>query len=284
MQHELASRAVASVVKVLANTGAAVEEVKNDYGEDLFVQTSWRGEVDLSKIWIQVKSRERVAARPRNGHRSVKVSRDHALRWSTMGDTVVVVLWDVSRDIGWYVMPAQCLDAFEVLMSKDDFITLRVPDDNVFDELVVRRLTWRARMDHLNRRAAALHAQVQEGEDISGDEYLPFRQRQAHIGFEAVRFVGIMDEGGYTKAFDERLRNAYKNISRADVEGEYSVEENFDQAVMLLTMATVEEAAEGEALPWPLLGLVSGMIGAWYKGVYGSVEKWDSSDFPPDGY
>ncbi|MFF4811276.1 DUF4365 domain-containing protein [Micromonospora chersina] len=284
MQHELASRAVASVVKVLANTGAAVEEVKNDYGEDLFVQTSWRGDVDRSRIWIQVKGRERVAARPRDGHRAIKVSRDHALRWATMGDTVVVVLWDVSRDVGWYVMPAQCLDAFEVLTSKEDFLNLRVPDENVFNERVIRRLTWRARIDHLNRRATTLYAQVQEGEDISGDEYLPFRQKQAHIGFEAVRFFGIMDEAGYTKEFDDRLRIAYRNISLADSEGEYSVEENFDQAVMLLTMATVEEVTEGEGLPWPLLGLVPGMIGTWYKRVYGSVEHWSSSGFPPEGY
>ena len=44
--HRLAQRAVLAVCTVLDSAGALTETVKNDYGEDLFVQTQLRDVAD----------------------------------------------------------------------------------------------------------------------------------------------------------------------------------------------------------------------------------------------
>ncbi|VVJ15414.1 Uncharacterised protein [Amycolatopsis camponoti] len=99
LQHVIGSKAAAAVSRIWLDIDAAVDEVKNDYGEDLLVQTSLRGEVDPSRVWVQVKGRSQIDPTSFN-KKSVRVPIDRAIRWAYSAETVALVLWDVSADRG----------------------------------------------------------------------------------------------------------------------------------------------------------------------------------------
>ena len=97
---------MAAVAAVIADAGHAAERVVNDYGEDLLVQTSYAGRMDASRLWFQVKGTASVDRyRLKRGGFSISVDLDHELRWSRSADLVVIVLWDVAENVGWYALP-----------------------------------------------------------------------------------------------------------------------------------------------------------------------------------
>ena len=97
-QHEIASRAVAAVRKLWADAGAAVDEIHEDYGEDLLVQPSLNGEMDAVRIWVQVKGTTTFKSRKSNP--KVRLTVGHVKRWLTTDNYVIVILWDVSNGRG----------------------------------------------------------------------------------------------------------------------------------------------------------------------------------------
>ena len=154
-QHRIASRAVAAVRKVWADEGAAVDEIGEDYGEDLLVQPCLNGRMDKSRIWTQVKGttaniRLDQAKSPFISS-SIEVGRDLAMRWLGSADLVVVVRWSVVYQTGWYVIPKFTLREQD-FWGKDDEpiarIRLRFTRDHPFDTAAARKLAWIARLDN----------------------------------------------------------------------------------------------------------------------------------------
>jgi len=54
-RHRIASQAVAAVRKIWADAGAAVDEIGEDYGEDLLIRPCLGEHMDKSRLWVQVK-------------------------------------------------------------------------------------------------------------------------------------------------------------------------------------------------------------------------------------
>src|SRR4051794_2272987 len=103
--HDVSERAVTAVQRTVAAAGFVSERVQNDYGEDLLVQTHIEGEIDPSRIWIQVKGTEKIARYRRKYGYAYPFPLGHLKKWSRSADPVVVVLWDVTSDVGWYAYP-----------------------------------------------------------------------------------------------------------------------------------------------------------------------------------
>jgi hypothetical protein len=154
-QHRTASRAVAAVRRIWADEGAAVDEIGEDYGEDLLVQPCLNGRMDKSRLWIQVKGTaaamrlEKAKAPFMPGF--VEVDRDLAMRWLGSADLVVVVRWSVVHQVGWYVIPKLTLGALDFWDENDEpkaRVRLRLRLDNPFDAAAARKLAWIARLDN----------------------------------------------------------------------------------------------------------------------------------------
>jgi hypothetical protein len=151
IQHQIAAQAVASVSEVWARAGAAVEEVRQDYGEDLLVQTCLNGKMDAARLWVQVKG---VQAAPemkrRDGKAAIRVRADLALRWARTADVLLLILWDVQNDIGWYSIP-DFSQLHSKLASKDrEHISFEITSADIFDLRAAELISWHARLEHLS--------------------------------------------------------------------------------------------------------------------------------------
>lgn len=170
IQHQIADQATARVREIWASVGAAAEEIRQDYGEDLLVQTCHDGKMDAARLWVQVKG---VQAAPEmnvpDGRARIPVRADTALRWARTADLLLLVLWEVEGNRGWYSIP-DFFDLHSELVLKDrEPISLEVCAGDVFNAKSAERITWRARLDHLGgfirnlRRWQMDEKQIDEG-------------------------------------------------------------------------------------------------------------------------
>jgi hypothetical protein len=207
--HVIADIAVGHVTEICNRCGWASEVVKKDYGEDLLVQPSFGGVVDHNRIWIQVKgTRSLDRFRTRSHGLSLMVSLDQALRWVRSAEMVIVVLWDVEREVGLWSIPQQDLHEWNLVAFKQRKTRLLFTEEKVFDVSSVARLGWRARMDHYaNLLTRALDEDYQnsclaeETQAVKGDS----QSRIPLIAFDFLKRVGVLDENSFSFAFFEQL-------------------------------------------------------------------------------
>ncbi len=147
-EHVTGLQALKAVSKVIRRAGYEPEEVANDYGEDLLVQTSRKDRLDASRLWFQVKGTGKIKHHRKNGRLRFQDTFDHAMRWIRSPDLVVIVLWDTVERVGWYAIPSEQVDVFEVTNSGTKNVTLRFAEDDGFTEEAVDHLVWRSCLEH----------------------------------------------------------------------------------------------------------------------------------------
>lgn len=119
-----------AVSDLLIRAGHAVDRVQSDYGEDLLVQTAHAGQMDATRIWFQVKGTDKITRhRTASGGLRARFPIHHVLRWVRSADAVLIALWDVSANEGWFADPYQ-IDELSYEQRKS--VTLRFhPDDRL---------------------------------------------------------------------------------------------------------------------------------------------------------
>jgi Domain of unknown function (DUF4365) len=200
IQHQLSAMAVAKVCGIWTSIGAAVEEIQQDYGEDLLVQTCLNGKMDASRIWVQVKGVQR-APRMKNpgGKAQIRVRADQALRWARSADIVVLVLWDVENNVGWYSMPGLSNLHAELIAKDRQNIQLTVHSDNLFDTNAARDVAWVARQEHLAKFVRDMRVSEIETQDEPDDG------RWAHEAIVEATVDMMIDLGILKKVPGEKL-------------------------------------------------------------------------------
>ncbi|HEX8752876.1 MAG TPA: hypothetical protein VF731_05610 [Solirubrobacterales bacterium] len=148
---------------ILARASHAIDEISKDYGEDLLVQTSHAGRMDASRLWFQVRGTANVERyrlrRPSPGKLfRLSVPFASAMRWMRTVDMVVVVLWDVERETGWYALPKRQVDDWRGVISGQRYVSLSFAESSLealppltTDLLTPRtaaRLAWESRINH----------------------------------------------------------------------------------------------------------------------------------------
>ncbi len=202
-EHITAGRARAAVEAVIAEAGFAVEVVKNDYGEDLLVQTSHAGKMDASRMWLQVKgTRDSQQYRRATGSFAYSVPIDHAIRWLRSGDLVIVVLWDVVNRTGWYAVVADQVDEWDSAEAGTSSLVVRFSPKHVFDSDAACSLSWRSRI--MRYRALLLDASDVDREreamdDAQNEGSAPGEVRPIHgvttlLALDFLRTLGMVRE------------------------------------------------------------------------------------------
>lgn len=265
-EHEVGSIAATSVRLIWETAGAAVEEVACDYGEDFLVQTSWNGVMDYSRIWVQVKGRRHVKKNPRTGNplplRGVTI--DHALRWSKTADLVVVIVWDLTENEGWYALPRFQVDGVSLMTSENRTTSIDFSGKCIFDVDAARELAWQARQEHAIR-------------EISGARWFPDSVDQhaiAMMQFDMLCKLGVITSEGVEKGVDDLLRRCYLFFSGA-VEYEPAVDpvkEAFGTALLFYLIDKAQDS--GTSLDLRLAEeLADGLEKILLEG-YSSIEEW----------
>jgi len=146
-QHVVGDRASHAVQEIIVRAEFAVETVQNDYGEDLLVQTSHADEIDASRLWFQVKGTEHIARHRRHsGELAYSVPYAHAIKWARSSDPVVVVLWDVPGETGYFARPVEQVDEWNYLQTHRKTTTLLFSPSDRLDVDAVRKLAWASRL------------------------------------------------------------------------------------------------------------------------------------------
>jgi len=268
--------AVSAVSNLWIEAGAAVEEVKRDYGEDLLVQTAWNGEMDDSRIWVQVKGTRRVDNFTRQGTpRPIRVSTDHVLRWAGSADLVVLVLWDIEAKRGWYALPISQIDRFNVLLSEKKTIGIQFFKENTFTSESVGRLIWESRLLHAAREIG--HAQAsRELEMVIDRDHSDETRGKSMVAtlFLLLRKLGVVVENGISEDFERMVKNFHNNELGTD---EFETEELAVMGGIQLALLAFTERTGAGGLPSVLWLALSEQVDRLLRFNHPDFNSWLSS-------
>ncbi|MEU0667805.1 DUF4365 domain-containing protein [Streptomyces lavendulocolor] len=262
-QHQIASLAVASVRRAWNKHGHAVDEIKEDYGEDLLIQTCLDGRMDACKIWVQVKGTATDCLSTRKSLPKVRVKGQQILRWARSADIVVAVLWDVKNDCGWYVMPQGYFDHVELKERAQDELPLIFSRALPFDDAAVERLAWLARIEHANRSVQQALATLDEAQYMEDEANTNFHYGAlASLVFDFSVMIGIgRPEGGFTSDFLEDLADTLLEHG----EQEEDLEKAAREALLISIFQMIHFNCAGNGAP---LALVSELATAIHPYVF----------------
>ncbi|WP_165939783.1 DUF4365 domain-containing protein [Saccharopolyspora aridisoli] len=240
-EHVIADQAVAAVRRIWNKQGAAVDEIHKDYGEDLYVKTCIRGRVDPKPIWVQVKGTERDCMNETKKLPSVKLGVRQLIRWSRFQELVVVVLWDVSNDVGWYSIPDDHgFDYANLLDSGTAHVSLNFSRDDKFDVAAADLLAWDARLAAANRLLESQRARESLIEDSAGEEGNELTQRiQGEMGLQLTDIMydlGLVrreGEGGRLTTLDSTFHDTLVDALETNLRSQEEYKEfgSFSRAV-----------------------------------------------------
>ncbi|MFE6357745.1 DUF4365 domain-containing protein [Streptomyces rochei] len=246
-QHKIASLAVAAVRREWNLQGHAVDEIHEDYGEDLLVQICHDGRLDPARVWVQVKGTERDCS-GRNLP-SVRVKADQVLRWARTADLVIVVLWNVKSERGWFIMPQEQFDHVELSNQSNSSISITFSKEIAFDQKAVTQLCWSARIEHANRAMVYARSNLEEAREMGQDASMRFHKGVlASLIFDfGVAIRAVRPSGGFTEDFTEAI---FAHFVR---EGPKDAEEAAERAMMMAVFETIHLNCAESGAPLPLV-------------------------------
>jgi Domain of unknown function (DUF4365) len=251
--HETDDQAIASVQKVVSLAGLASEVVHKDYGEDLVVHISIEEQMQPARYWLQVKGTRNLAAlRRADGSIAISLAVEHLRRWSLAADPIVIVVWDVIGDQGWWILPADELRPSELAAHRRAQKTLRLPARNHFDAGTATALAWRATLERYNDeldRVELAAARREERTSADVDEQTPtdiWRDVGA-LTTNVLRLLGVSDEKGYTEEFAEHLTEGFADLRYVEglaVDGETEADRVRHSTMLALIRLLGDRAAD----------------------------------------
>ncbi|MEU4492635.1 DUF4365 domain-containing protein [Streptomyces sp. NPDC023998] len=219
IQHRIASLAVAAVRREWNLQGHAVDEIHEDYGEDLLVQICLKGRMDPARVWVQVKGTEKDCSTKRLP--SVRVKADQILRWARTADLVIVVLWDVKGERGWFTLPQEQFDHVELSGRTNTSMSIQFSRELPFDQSAVAELCWAAQIAHTNRAMVYSRACLAEALELELEPSVHFYKGVlASLIFDfGVAIKAVKPSvGGFTEEFPRLVMAHLVKESPADLE------------------------------------------------------------------
>jgi hypothetical protein len=257
--------------------GHAVDEVKEDYGEDLLVQTCLDDLMDPSRIWVQVKGTEKDCVKKGQRLPSVQIKAEQVLRWSRSADLVVVVLWDVGNNCGWFAMPQGAFDYFELRENPGRKLTMRFSRDDPFDSLAVEKLAWAARIEHANRSLRAARADWDDSREMELEAETQFHARVYYgILFDFATVIKVAKPGGgFSHEFLEVVSNLlFDRLAKVDqeqvgavsrTERSQAIERATEEAMIGAMFAMITTHCSGNGAP---ISLVKELVAYSYPSLF----------------
>lgn len=200
--HVVADAAVEQFGQVVTALGWAWERIGKDYGEDILIQPSHESFIEPFRIWVQVKGTENIQKhyRMRSKAYSFSISHEHAIKWTSAAEPTVCVLWDVSRQIGYYSLPWRQFNQWElIVMRKSATVSATFDVACEVTAQSLARLGWMARLrfyeQKLGYRAHMLKA--------PGPEAFRKHHRSMFLldSFLCLKALGVISDGGIRRRF-----------------------------------------------------------------------------------
>jgi len=272
------------VSAVLDRAGALTETIKNDYGEDLLVQTQLRNVADKFHILIQVKGTT-LKARKDGGY-SFSIDKLHVRRWTSHLQPVLVCIYDQKSEKIFAFYPRAMFSPLELILSNRKYLTIRLNNEDIFNDDTALKFMWRCRTEYFSNMLACyenmLDYSVAYGMGKQREEKLVREAR--FVIFEFFRDMGIIEYGKdevapEVKKMIANVANNFTKLHPEDVEkGEITLREVF----MLALVAYSTSITEGNGIPHNLLERGTDLLGEYIK-VVDRVSWNQTKDLVPTG-
>jgi hypothetical protein len=239
-RHAIGDRAVLAVQGLLAAAGYASEPLLNDYGEDLLVQLTFTGDILPCRLWIQVKGTAAIDRYMRSwGGPSYPFARSHLVRWGHSAEPVLLVLWDVERETGWYAFARNRRDAVHGSRT----LAVRFESDALLTVDAMRSIADGERLRHLRRlllEAADMRVDADMGEETDAKAAEEADVLAVTYGLDLVELLGMVSRSEPDDAGDERWEVAPAAIGTVMAEFEMTEgDEDFEIRVLGASLLAV---------------------------------------------
>lgn len=236
------------------------------------MQTCLRGRVDPTRIWVQVKGTGRDRSDESKSLPSLSLKADQLLRWARTSDLVIVVLWDVVSNCGWYVLPQGMYDHMYLADRGTGRISLKFDRSQRFDLDAAERLAWETRLVHADRHLQEAVGAMGEPSDDSGEsdsgEHLDFsRSAAAALLFDVALDLGLFEQGGgLTKGFMDAIVAGARRVGGTE-------REKVTRAVLWAIVKTTHENTAKNGIPQMLLvELMSAVVEMVFRDLMDELE------------
>lgn len=277
--HQLAHRAVLAVSNILGQVGALSETIKNDYGEDLIVQTSHRENADNFTLFIQVKGTERALSA--DGSLSIPIDFNHLNRWASHSQPILVCLYsDLSGKI-YAFYPREYIILWEIGTSKRKSKTIRLSANDEFTAENAGKFIWNCRIEHYARMLAwhESHIAYTAGSPSFSRRVIYAERELNLIALRFLQDVGAVDGDDLQSGFRQMVENASRAFERDRDQGASNGLLPVD-AISLALLGQVDDVSSGSGLPTILLERCSHLLVVFFKRQHPNDWRRISGRFP----
>lgn len=234
----------------------AVDRVKEDYGEDLMIQTTHSdSNIDHFKTWIQVKGTSDIEKyRQKSGDLVRYIDFAHLYKWLRSTELCILILWDTNKNRGLYFIPKDEVDEWAFYTERSESIRICFDDSHVVDAKSMPSLAWRSRINHFQCLIASSFIQ---NEVINTQGTLAVYNA---VIIDFFKIIGVIckDEsnGGFiefSNTFRQRVCNAISNISGREEEKETEPSVIIRMAIALGIVTIFEDKVEKWGYPSEIL-------------------------------
>jgi len=138
--HLVADRAVDAISRTLNQVGALAEQIRNDYGEDLLVQSHLDGDADDFRLLVQVKGSSSIVRE--DGSRTLRLKVSHLRRWISQSEPVLVCIFDDATVLIYAFSPSERFSLWELVTTDRKTIGIKLSKSDIFNKKNAKRFIW----------------------------------------------------------------------------------------------------------------------------------------------
>lgn len=148
-EHRLEDLALTKLHTIFHGKGWIPEEIKRDYGEDLFVRIFDRGRTTNLSFFVQCKATDSLKMIHDKGELfiPVRITTDHLRHWSRLWQPVLLTIYDAKTEVTYWEMIHTQLESDRVPFpnTRSQRVSIRVPALNTLDSSGLKRIHLRTK-------------------------------------------------------------------------------------------------------------------------------------------
>lgn len=237
--------------------------------------------IDPFKIWLQVKGTKDVGRfKRKNGDFSYPLPYEHCFKLIRSKDLSLVVLWDITKNLGYWCNPKASIDQWEMYLGPDENVSLPFKAKSIFDVDEAIIISWRARIEHyamLISNASIRDFLMAELSDLNPGKNDQFRRQVILLAYDFLKIIGVLDDRYLDPKFLEYYKNAKRNIK---AKGQIPADDECKRvAAGLAMMGILEDIAPGIGMPAMMIELISDISIGFIDGLNDPNVQADLAEF-----
>ena len=221
--------------------------IKNDFGEDLVVQSQLGGDVDTFNILIQVKGT--VLKSTSEGKFRHRFDTDHLLRWVSHHQPVLVCIYDDSTEFVYSFSPRSLFSIWQLSTTTKKTNTITFGYEAKFDEQTASNFIWNCRVNYYQRTLSEFDEIEREVRYFKPPNY---KRRLKSIDrdktvliFNFLRSLEVIKDAAFDVEFLRCIDNCSRNFARSNRENDGEALELTDVFVLCIIAQADEKYGGG---------------------------------------